>query len=508
MSQSAVMSLSGQNSPTNDQMIGSAIYYSEPRFLVRFLESISDNTVTYHLGYPFCNGVRDEPRTNQEVMKIILYDNRGVYGKSIVNSLESFYFHCFRPLNGLIKLGLQPRHDTFKLRSKDARRMVQTGFVKFLEHVYRSGDICKEHAVLSTFEWFIELDENVHGRSVSDLHGIEFRSTRPSDLRPPIDHLCEMLNQENIVRLCHHRKDTTDIICEMIEKLCAKGAIIDLYQDRFFRPKFLQRSKNAVEIAMTPHCPVYFLEIFLSNRTHEDDNFTAESPAWKPSGAKVQRGMHYATTDMRWVIQSVYNAFFTMDWSQGGKFDFARDFGAKANLLRSVKYTDSTEIKVLDNLVDTLSSIQSNFDSLRKKKGFRAELERRIWFALCRAVAPLADTGYNAQYEEHSKYSGHRRHRFIVDPSWDPRDQWLEKELDKHIPLRTDRERYLPEHCTSLARVMRDDLKKVWQQVMLDRSGGRAWWEIEDQNEWYITADDVQQALEDRPLEGIAMIGL
>jgi len=45
---------------------------------------------------------------------------------------------------------------------------------------------------------------------------------------------------------------------------------------------------------------------------------------------------------------------------------------------------------------------------------------------------------------------------------------------------------------------MRDDLKKVYKQAILNRAGGRGWYEVENQNEWYITPEDVQKALEDR----------
>jgi hypothetical protein len=272
------------------------------------------------------------------------------------------------------------------------------------------------------------------------------------------------------------------------------------------------------------------MEILLSSPMHEDEEFTAESPSWKSSGGGVHLGTHYATTDMRWIVENIYEAYFWPFWH--GKrnfwnkefFDFAQELGAKVNLLRRGKYADSTELKVLDNLVHAVSRIHSNIDNLHKDQGFQAEYDScdylpefhelylestlGIWFELCHAIAPLADKDYIAQCEQRSQNFGHRRHRFIVDPAWDPRAEWLERELDKHIPLCVEAHRCLPKYATPVARIMRDDLKTVYKQVMLNRAGGRAWYEIEDQNEWYVTPEDVQKFLEEGYLEGIAMIGL
>ncbi|KAH7184749.1 uncharacterized protein B0J16DRAFT_383804 [Fusarium flagelliforme] len=365
--------------------------------------------------------------------------------------------------------------------SLSTQRNGQTGFVQSLEYIFK-----------------------------------RFRTTEPSDLRPSLDRYCEILKQDAQAGGGHPRHGTGGVIRFLMKNPFNESAVVGPYRDRFMKPE------NGVGIAMMPHCPVSFVEILFSGPMHEDYEFTAENPSWKSSGGGVHLGTHYATTDLRWIVENIYEAYFWPFWHGGwnfGKmivFDFATELGAKVNFLRSGRYTDSTELKVLDNLVDAVSRIQSNIDNLHKDEAFQAryksceyhadfhklylESTLGIWFELCRAIAPLADKDYKTQCEERSQDFGPRRHRFVVDPAWDPRAEWLERELDKQIPLCVEEERCLPRYATPLQRVMRDNLKVVYRQVMAARAGGRAWYEIEDENEWYVTPEDVQKALQDRRL--------
>nr|CEG05064.1 unnamed protein product [Fusarium clavum]CEG05867.1 unnamed protein product [Fusarium clavum] len=141
----------------------------------------------------------------------------------------------------------------------------------------------------------------------------------------------------------HHQHGTTEIVFMMMNNIFSKGAVANVYRDRLSKPE------SAIGIALMPHCPVSFLENLLSNSMHEDYEFTAENPSWKSSGGGVHLGTHYATTDMRWIVETIYEVYFESFWGMERRaLDFARELEAKVNLLRSVKYTDSTERKVLE----------------------------------------------------------------------------------------------------------------------------------------------------------------
>ncbi|RBR08463.1 uncharacterized protein FIESC28_10263 [Fusarium coffeatum] len=367
---------------------------------------------------------------------------------------------------------------------------------------------------------FVQLLEQVYER---------FRTTETSELRPSIIHLFMMLDRQARSRSDHHQYGTAEITFMMMDHVFSQGDVSNVYRDRLSKPE------SAIGIALMPHCPVSFLATLLSNPLHEGYEFTAENPSWKSSGGGVHLGTYYATTDMRWIVETIYEVYFEPFWGFGDEsraHDFARELEAKVNPLRSIKYTDSTERKVLESLVETVLRVQTEVDKLEQDEAFLDrvhccensdearqvyyESTTSIWFALCCAIAPLADRDYNTQCEERSQEFGPRRHRFVVDPAWDPRAEWLERELDKHIPLCVEAHRTLPKYATPVARIMRDDLKKVYKQVMFNRAGGRAWYEIEDQNEWYVTPQDVRNALESRDIEGafdglvewMAMVGM
>ncbi|KAI1071997.1 hypothetical protein LB507_005330 [Fusarium sp. FIESC RH6] len=369
--------------------------------------------------------------------------------------------------------------------SLSTQRNGQTGFVQLLEQVYEV-----------------------------------FRTTETSELRPSIIHFLMMLERQARNGSGHHQHGTAEITFRMMDHVFSRGEVANVYRDRLSKPE------SAIGIAFMPHCPVSLLVTLLSNPIHQDYELIAENPFRKSSGGGVHLGTYAATTDMRWIVETIYEVYFEPFWGFGDErraLDFARELEAKVNYLRSVEYTDSTERKVLESLVETVSRFQTEVDRLEQDEAFLErvyccensdearqiyyESTTSIWFALCRAIAPLADKDYTTQCEERSQEFGPRRHRFVVDPAWDPRADWLERELDKHIPLCVEEERCLPKYATPIARIMRDDLKKVYKQVMFNRAGGRVWYEIEDQNEWYVTPQDVRNALESRDV-GVAFDGL
>jgi hypothetical protein len=59
-----------------------------------------------------------------------------------------------------------------------------------------------------------------------------------------------------------------------------------------------------------------------------------------------------------------------------------------------------------------------------------------------------------------------------------------------------------------IAQVLRDEVASVWRQMILERGDGCGWWDVEDQEKWYVTADEVKQVLIDEPLYGIVSMGL
>jgi len=267
-------------------------------------------------------------------------------------SINSYLLHKSTTANNTTLTLLHFRQS--EIMSLPTQRNGQTGFVQLLEQIYK-----------------------------------RFRMEEPSDLRPAIDEYSEMVQHEAQAGGGRSRHSTLEIIRMVMDDPTHKNAIINLYRDRFLKPE------NAVGIAMMPHCPVSFLESLLSNPIHEDQEFTAESPSWKCSGGGIHLGTSYATTDIRWIVENIYEAYFWPFWH--GKrnfwnkefFDFAQELGAKVNLLRSGKYTDSTELKVLDNLVHAVSRIQSNIANLHNDEGFQAKYRRSASGSSYAAQSPL-----------------------------------------------------------------------------------------------------------------------
>lgn len=479
--------------PLSRRRLDFAFRFADESFLKSFLRNASDSEYDHGpptADYLFYAAQRvDMPRTHHEVMDLILRDE----------------VDCVRLLDGYIKLGFEPRFDVFPLESRDPYEGEQTGFVRFLERIFQNrSSICDRARLVGIFEWFIQVQDNVHSPSASDLDPRSpVYATSPGRLRPPIDHLTEMLKwQTSDLRICKH---FINLICKMIEMLCAKGAVIDLYQDRFITDPRITRQTNAgghkelgnaVEIAMMPYCPVSFLQTFLSNRTHEEQEFVAESVSWRPCGPDLPRGMHYAVTNMEWIVTRIHQDLFDENKHIGGRLGIGQEYQAKLSLLNRPDRTDSTELQALRNLVDVVANIIFRLET-GLNDSHRKLFEDGSWFRLCRAVSGLADDSYRAQCDESSKYFGNRRHRFVVDVSWDPRMQRMEREFKKEFPD--------SDLCLSLA--VRDEVLSIWRQMILERGDGRGWWAIEERDKWYVSAKEVEQRLRDEPLQITASMG-
>jgi hypothetical protein len=199
---------------------------------------------------------------------------------------------------------------------------------------------------------------------------------------------------------------------------------------------------------------------------------------------------------MKWVVTWIYRDIFD-DFKHIGELSFVDQYHDKVSLLSSPKWTDSTELQALRNLAEVVEDILGQIAS-RPEKSRKDEFQAQSWFRLCHAVSGMATDSYRAQYAESSKYFGDRRHRFVIDVSWDPRMEWMEDELRmRAVDFRWH-----------IAQVLRDEVASVWRQMILERGDGCGWWDVEDQEKWYVTADEVEQVLIDEPFYGIVSMGL
>ncbi|KAL6916388.1 hypothetical protein ACHAP8_007786 [Fusarium lateritium] len=461
------------NQPLSEDQMNIAIYRADRSFLIDFLCRVSDETHDHHpsSNYPSSPPVIvDVPRTGTDVVKLIM----------------SSKFGCAKLINGYLKLGFEPSHVMVPLENRDTDDGQQTGFVRFLEALYEGKSLIHDQArIVPIFDWFIQLKDNIRHPSASDLASMtRSHMTAPGRPRIPIDHLTEMLKWQTAGPTVHtHRVSLT---CMMIKKLCAKGAVIDLYQDRFLTNQQtgkVKRPKNAVEIAMMPQCPMSFLQVFLSSRTQEDQRFVAIGPVWKSSGADLPRGMHYAVTNMEWIITRIHRDIFEETRHVSGHLRIDREYLGKLSLLDNLSCTDDVELRALRKLVEAVEGILHEIDESDSQLG--EAFKDQSWFRLCRAVSGLADESYRVNSEEYSKYFGNRRHQFIIDRSWDPRFEWMEAELDKQI-LKSD---------SHISWTSRDEVASVWRKMILEQ-GGHQWRDVEERN-FYVMACEVEQVLED-----------
>ncbi|KAJ4006108.1 hypothetical protein NW766_010936 [Fusarium irregulare] len=412
-----------------------------------------------------------------------------------------------RLLKGYIRLGAEPTLDWIIPVHRTQGPGFQTAFVKFIERVYQEPRMSRKgDKLIGTFKWFIQNPDNIHASSASDLELVsdsdvvtdtpQFYQSHSACPRPPIDHLTEMLKWlTSGPRLnSYHIKN----ICKMIDMLVAKGAVIDLHQNRFIEeyPRINPDAKkipdNAVEIAMMPQCPASFLQTFLSTQSPEEQNFTRRSPVWRASGPILPRGMHYAVTSVEWIVTRIVQDLFNENKYDGPTVCIRHQYLQKLILLLNPAWTEYEECEALTQLVEVVEEVEPLFEvdvigQLYKSDLFAAE----VWFKLCRAVPGLASDVYQAECDRQTAEFGNRRHRFVIDKSWDPRIQWMEGEFKKHI---SDADADL---------AVNRDLKNAWKMMIFERGEDRQWWEIEDQDKWYVSIHEVRKTIERDPLYGV-----
>lgn len=477
------------NQPLSEHQMNMARQLIERNFFVDCLSLASDEELDYGISSP------DYPSRPATLV------NMPPTEPEVVAFIMSTKSNCTKLLDGFVKLGFEPRHAMVPLENRDSNDR-QSAFVKFLEAIYEGNTLIRSRTrIIAIFKWFIECQDSVHSLSASDLDRDKTSHwTALGRPRAPMDHLTEMLKWQTSGSRVN--KNGVRMKCEMIEMLCAKGAVIDLYQDRF---RSGQRSSgptpnNAVGIAMTPQCPASFLRVFLSNRTQEDQEFVAVGKVWKSSGADLPRGMHYAMTYMEYIVTHIYRDIFGAIQHVGGRLHIDQEYRAKLALLNQPQWTDNTESQALRNLIQVVDDIvhemelQTDFSQAEEGGGFKTY----SWFRLCRAVSGLANDSYRAEAEEYSKHHGDRRHRFVIDPLWDPRLQWMESELDQRVL----------DSILLIAQLPRVEVANLWREMILEQGNGRQWWEVEEAYNFHVDAWDVEKALEEGALDRFADLSL
>lgn len=140
-----------------------------------------------------------EPRHESEILKSVLRKGQ-------------FPF----TLKGYFKFGFQPCSQWISAQSRDPNRGEQSVIVGFAER-YKSEEDTKDG--LNILKLFLQQTLQAIGASASDPFP-----------RPPIDHVVEWIKWTADALFADEFRDG---ICDMIEMLCKRGDVIDLYQDRF-----------------------------------------------------------------------------------------------------------------------------------------------------------------------------------------------------------------------------------------------------------------------------------
>ncbi|KAF4457229.1 hypothetical protein F53441_793 [Fusarium austroafricanum] len=402
----------------------------------------------------------------------------------------------------------EAHHVLFSLQNRDPHDGKQSGLVKILEKYFAAPFAPDD--IKRMVKWFIKDESSLHGLSASDLDlGTSFQyATRQMRPRPPIDHLAEMLKWDAGKSWWDVKQDC---LASMIGMLCDKGAVIDLHQDRFklagdpvslakfqkqHRPK---RPDNAVEIAMRPSCPSSFLENFLRYRPEAEGALTDRSKFWRRFDPDRPRGMHRAVSNMEWIIFEIHRQFFEqfcdpLETPDPDKevWDYPNDLGTmykvKVDLLSNDDCTDETERETLKNLATAVQEIHDTLKplvgTLNRDSDRLVEIEAQCWFKLSRAVSYLASDSYREECKQLAERFDARRHQFIISYRWDPRVEWMHMKLLKEFP------RFSSPDGERLC----DDAFEIWQKLIFERGDERQWWEIAEQDKWFVPMNEVTDA--------------
>ncbi|TVY59939.1 hypothetical protein Focb16_v003414 [Fusarium oxysporum f. sp. cubense] len=403
-----------------------------------------------------------EPRHESEILKSVLRKGQ-------------FPF----TLKGYFKFGFQPCSQWMSAQSRDPNRGEQSVIVGFAER-YKSEEDTKDG--LNILKLFLQQTLQAIGASASDPFP-----------RPPIDHLVEWIKWTADALFADEFRDG---ICDMIEMLCKRGDVIDLYQDRFVAQGHPETAPdNAVELAMQSYCPSSLLENFLMYRPIGEGPLTARSKLWRRFGSDLPRGTHRAVSNMEWIVAGIHTQFygrrfgpFTGYGERLKGFDYpdgiAEVYKIKAYLLSNDYCTDNTEREALNNLSQAVTKTQEMMP-FTGRLHHSEESENEGLFRLFSAISCLASNSYKTECEKLTEEFGPRRHQFIINDRFDPRIEWMKYTADVKIP----------ELQSEPGKKFRDEALDIWRRLIIQRGESRRWWEITEQGKWFVPIEDVKSSL-------------
>ncbi|KAF9776057.1 hypothetical protein IL306_005814 [Fusarium sp. DS 682] len=383
-------------------------------------------------------------------------------------------------LKGYFKFGFQARFEWLASQTRHRRNGAQSVIVRFLDEYWSLKDVGDALNMLSLF---IQQASSVSGPSASDMYS-----------QTPIDHLVEWI------------KWTADTycgdgfqagICELIDMLCEYGGAIDLYQGRFAdRGHEDEGPANAVELAMQSYCNFSLLDTFLSWRPQSEGPLTARSKLWRRFGPELPRGKHRAMSQMEWIVAGIHTQFYGRPFGpfkgcyaerlKGHDYpgDMAYVYKTKVRMLSNDYCTDETEKEALNNLATAVEEVQKMLH-FTGRLHFSKELEHEGLFKLFSAVSCLASDSYRKECEELTEKFGPRRHQFIINDRFDPRVEWMKYTADARIP----------ELQSEFGEIFRDEALEIWRRLIIERGDNRPWWEISEQDKWFVPVEDVKACL-------------
>jgi hypothetical protein len=198
---------------------------------------------------------------------------------------------------------------------------------------------------------------------------------------------------------------------------------------------------------------------------------------------------------MEWIVAGIHTQFYgrkigpftgygerlkVPDYPEG----IAEVYKIKAYLLSNDYCTDEVEREALNNLAEAVTNIQEMLPFTgRLQHG--EESENEGLFRLYSAVSCLASDSYKKECEKLNEEFGPRRHQFIINDRFDPRVECMKYTADVKIP----------ELQSAPGQKFRDEALEIWRRLIIERGDNRRWWEITEQDKWFVPIEEVKSAL-------------
>ncbi|KAH7235016.1 uncharacterized protein BKA55DRAFT_544200 [Fusarium redolens] len=405
-----------------------------------------------------------EPRREPEILESVLRKGRLPF-----------------TLKGYFKFGFQPCFQWIPTQSRDHNRGEQSVIVGFTER-YKSEEDTRD--ALNILKLFLQQTPYVIGASASD----------PSP-RPPVDHLVEWIKWTADAWFADEFRDGICGLIEMLYRFGSQG-----------HPE--TGPDNAVELAMQSYCPSSLLKNSLMYRPAGEGPLTARSKLWRRFGSDLPRGTHRAVSNMEWIVAGIHTQFYSRKFGPfrgyGERlkgFDYpdgiAEVYKIKACLLSNDYCTDETEREALNNLTQAITKAQEMMP-FTGRLHHTEQSENEGLFMLFSAVSGLASDAYKMECEKLTEEFGPRRHQFIINDRFDPRVEWMKYTADIKIP----------ELQSEPGKKFRDEALDIWRRLIIERGDSRRWWEISEQDKWFVPTEEVKSALRDATPSAADAMGL